>query len=377
MENQMNVDDQNTQQIGQNPVSQPVQIPEKPKINYLVMSLVILICFVLFGFGGYYLGNQSSVIKQNTSLNQSQSRPTPTIAIDPMANWKAYTDPNNQFTFKYPNNIEPTVLDGSVTVSGKTYQTKQLTMQDSTNNSDVAVRIIYGWQDPSIDPYNISKYIKSTINSNWYTAYTENTINEPGCFSAYAHIPTFDQKNMIEIGVSETCPSDLSAKKSLIELDQILSTFKFTTMTSPALQKQQNNNWRTYSGKTFSFQYPNSWPDAITQQLSTRTEVVIEGTLIIDDGQYYDQNLGRAATYQEYINKYVHSNVTTSPYVLGELKGIRYTDEDNAGRTVVNIILSDALDSKRIFSLIYLSNTDVSTANTVLDPILATFKFKN
>ena len=38
MENQVNVGDQNTQQIGQNPAIQPVQIPEKPKINYLVIG---------------------------------------------------------------------------------------------------------------------------------------------------------------------------------------------------------------------------------------------------------------------------------------------------------------------------------------------------
>jgi len=34
MENQMNVGNQNAQQIGQNSVSQPVIMPEKPKSNY-------------------------------------------------------------------------------------------------------------------------------------------------------------------------------------------------------------------------------------------------------------------------------------------------------------------------------------------------------
>jgi len=48
MANQVNMSDQNAQQIGQNPVNQPVQIPEKPKTNYLVIGLVVLICFVVF-----------------------------------------------------------------------------------------------------------------------------------------------------------------------------------------------------------------------------------------------------------------------------------------------------------------------------------------
>jgi len=34
MENQINVGDQNSQQIGQKPVYKVVQNPEKPKINY-------------------------------------------------------------------------------------------------------------------------------------------------------------------------------------------------------------------------------------------------------------------------------------------------------------------------------------------------------
>ena len=55
MENQIKVGDQNTQQIGQNPDSQPVQIQEKPKINYLVIGITILLCLVVFGFGGYFL----------------------------------------------------------------------------------------------------------------------------------------------------------------------------------------------------------------------------------------------------------------------------------------------------------------------------------
>jgi len=69
MENQINVGDQNTQQIGQNPVNQSAQFPEKPTVNYLVIWVIVLIGLLLFGFGGYYLGKQSS---KNTNLNQSQ-----------------------------------------------------------------------------------------------------------------------------------------------------------------------------------------------------------------------------------------------------------------------------------------------------------------
>lgn len=74
MENQINAGVQNTQQIGQNPINQPVLTPEKPRTNYLVIGVVILVCFVVFGLGGYYLEKQSTVLLQD--LGRKQNRPT-------------------------------------------------------------------------------------------------------------------------------------------------------------------------------------------------------------------------------------------------------------------------------------------------------------
>lgn len=73
MENQNNATDQNTQQIEQNPVSQPIITPEKPKMNYLMIGGIIVACLVFFGFGGYYLGKQSS-----NSQKYADGQPLPT-----------------------------------------------------------------------------------------------------------------------------------------------------------------------------------------------------------------------------------------------------------------------------------------------------------
>src|SRR3989344_5033424 len=59
MESQMNVGDQNSQQIGQNPINQLTSDHEIIKVNYSLLGVVVLVCFVIFGFGGYYLGKQS------------------------------------------------------------------------------------------------------------------------------------------------------------------------------------------------------------------------------------------------------------------------------------------------------------------------------
>ena len=77
MENQMNVGNQNTQQIGQNPINQPLPAPEKSKVNYLVISGVVIACFIIFGIGGYYLGTQ----KNNTPQNNQLPIPSPTSSV--------------------------------------------------------------------------------------------------------------------------------------------------------------------------------------------------------------------------------------------------------------------------------------------------------
>lgn len=87
MENQINLGDQNAQQISQNPVSQTVQIPEKSRINYFVTGLIILVCFIIFGFGGYYLGKQSSISNNITNTQPpiqtgSTATSVPTQVVD-------------------------------------------------------------------------------------------------------------------------------------------------------------------------------------------------------------------------------------------------------------------------------------------------------
>ena len=73
MEKQVNVEAQNTQPVGQNPAIQPTVL-DKPKNNLAAMFAVGLICSLVFGVGGYYLGTQ----KQNKNSNTASILPTPT-----------------------------------------------------------------------------------------------------------------------------------------------------------------------------------------------------------------------------------------------------------------------------------------------------------
>ncbi len=69
MENQINAEGQNTQQIDQDPVKQSVQIPEKPRVSYWMISTIVLV-FLLLGMVGIYVLNQKT-IDNNVSLTTS------------------------------------------------------------------------------------------------------------------------------------------------------------------------------------------------------------------------------------------------------------------------------------------------------------------
>lgn len=121
MENQVNAEGKNTQQTGQNPVSQPVITPEKPKTNYLTITGIVLACFVIFGFGGYYLGKQSST-QNSTPLNvnptikmetptlipSTSSAPSPTSSTSTSL-FKTYSMQQLGLSFQYP--VLYTLLD--------------------------------------------------------------------------------------------------------------------------------------------------------------------------------------------------------------------------------------------------------------------------
>lgn len=130
MEKQMNIDDQKPSQIGKHLVPQPTPIQEKPKMNYLVIGLIVLICFVIFGFGGYYLGIQRNNISQNNQLLVSSPTPSlttetpsnttpinelevtqkPIVTVKPISIpslWKKYTAEDSDFGIKTTMSMPP------------------------------------------------------------------------------------------------------------------------------------------------------------------------------------------------------------------------------------------------------------------------------
>lgn len=78
MDNQINIGDQNTRQIDQNPVSQPLSDLEKPKINYWMISTIVL--FLGLVFSGFYilsLKNQANMLINQPSISKNESAIAP------------------------------------------------------------------------------------------------------------------------------------------------------------------------------------------------------------------------------------------------------------------------------------------------------------
>lgn len=187
MENQINTGEQSPPQVSQNSVSQPVITPEKPKINYLTMGGVALVCSLIFGFSGYYLGKQSLNPQQSTN-NIVNNSPTPVISAMPSQssvpnpNLKSYTDPLNTFTFNYPNNF---VTQGGIYQGG--YDNKELliTLQVAgtesyrpSNQLSIATRKTSGLDTFLEDIYAL-KIGETWSNPNFapkYTRVTDSTI---------------------------------------------------------------------------------------------------------------------------------------------------------------------------------------------------------
>lgn len=83
MENQTNVDDQNTQQIGQNPISQPpvTPVPEKPKVNYWMVSAVLLLIILLIGGSWFVLNTKNRISSDQQPAIPNQANETTVTGV--------------------------------------------------------------------------------------------------------------------------------------------------------------------------------------------------------------------------------------------------------------------------------------------------------
>lgn len=84
------------------------QTPTQPQVNQPKdthgITIAAMALFILLALGAVvFLYYQNQQLKNLVASYQTVSSPAPTATNNPVANWSTYTDPNGQFTFKYPS----------------------------------------------------------------------------------------------------------------------------------------------------------------------------------------------------------------------------------------------------------------------------------
>ena len=113
-----------------NPVSTPVvtsQVAvEQPKQSSFLVILLSVLLLLAVSIAGFFAYQTQKLVKElqgirNEELVTTKTTPEPTTEpvatdsseVDPTANWKAYTDKNGKFSFKYPSSLLLKVFDNN------------------------------------------------------------------------------------------------------------------------------------------------------------------------------------------------------------------------------------------------------------------------
>jgi len=247
MENQVNVGDQNTQQIGQDPLSQPVATPEKPKANLLMIGGIVLASFIVFGFGGYFLGKQSPNKNSVSESNLTQvPSPAPSEASEKTADWISYditTEPSlgyMDYLIKVPSPWKR-IEHSSNFQDTETFQdaygefTYQLVIHQQKNYNEQTSKPYTTFKELTGFPYDVTTLIVDGQQA-------ARVLPRAGSESIYK-VLFFSKDSKLVISIELGTPRDGSKVKEGEELfNQILSTFKFVnkpvSAVSPAVATQ-------------------------------------------------------------------------------------------------------------------------------------------
>jgi hypothetical protein len=245
-----NIGNKRTQEIPSQP-NQPTQQPDTPQSVPPAMSAdpepqgldkskgilwigIALLILALVGVGAYYFGSRKTTTSITPELVPTQ---TPTPTLNPMANWKIYTNSFHGYTIKYPEAwylSEPSCEDECALTISDTSLILPANVPDPEDKTHLRLGILVFDQDtPSLQQWQETEVVKeesvefsgmqaikrteirddffqlseSVLVENVYINYKEKT------YSLYYFPPSSDLR---------------------LTLDQILSTFEFIETTPSA-----------------------------------------------------------------------------------------------------------------------------------------------
>lgn len=298
----------NLQQSNSQIESSPV-FPEKSKNNNsLIYLIIIFILLAIIGFLSFkYVFGEKLMSSFLLATPTIQAVATPTVAVDPTANWKTYSNNKFNFSIKYPSDMYLADIERLNLV---VIQKEPIDLALRTHPYLGALTIKYGAQSIPLEWLNghnttiggVLAYLQGNRNisseSNYY--FSEITVSRSSIIYDI-NFPNLDNKgNHDKI------------------FDQILSTFKFTNSDETA-------NWKTYRNSFYNIQmqYPSNWNESInptgTPQQEEITFLGTEGSIVI----YTGGGFGGGPC-----NPNEHKNIQTGMGVLGFCVSIFNSDKE-------------------------------------------------
>lgn len=204
-------------------------LPLTPKTSWTIPFLLILSILSLAISG--YLFWQNQRLQQKLAAVQTPSSiviipsPSPTLANDPTAEWKLYTNPVHNLLFKYPqdwqlnNQQDKEKLNAQLTLIKNSAEIKMYFKLDGIGGQGQT----YEGKPFTLSGQNLYQFRKeNTYNQTQMVGITETLTESLGVFR-------FDGKTY---SITLSYPLAMQQTNEALELekefDQILSTFKFT-----------------------------------------------------------------------------------------------------------------------------------------------------
>lgn len=208
----------------------PPTFQESPKKNTrLIILIVIMILVGILAIGYFWYQNRQ------TPLPTQTQNLTVATSTDQFADWKTYTNTEYEFEFKYPTNWQ----DKEVQNGSWDFQST-----DFSNN-------VHGIGIPPIGDMWV-EIMQGNCNSSSTDFVNESAPEEPDISEKTVCSNNFQ----ITLGLWNK-DSDFTNHKEL--LNQILSTFKFISTSTPTVI--DTSNWETFSNAKYGyeFRYPKDW----------------------------------------------------------------------------------------------------------------------
>ena len=317
--------------------------------------LLLIFAIVTFAFIGHYMLNNGE-LKLPTKQSNLTPAPSKKDLIYDKADWKTYSNSLFGISFMYPNDLTHSSFGDDYGTAGYTTfkrgEKEIFTLSTSKEYSEEGVGNYRGSKP-------ISKVRIGNHDWNYYNFYHKDKLVETLQYNVIAYETVKDGALFL---------FQFKDQKELTgEQKQILSTFKFLDNT---------DDWRVFTSELlgFSFNYPPGWEYPETTPLSTRTQVKTN-SLTITRGGYYNQNLGREITFNEYIETRMPTDKNIQDYTLAGVKGKMIIYKAVTGRyeTLIAIPLSEVSESE-ILTVNYNIYPGDTQTSEIVDQILSTFK---